>query len=191
MSAWLRHDATTVCWLIDASAGIVSCTENVPDGPSVNEVLPSQSKSTRSSPQANPVPDAITCEPGVPCGLSSFRAGAATTLNGAVMPVRPHQAVTVCFSEGEASAGTTKVTVEPSPPVVEVCSGCSSHCHDIVCETLDPPPRQASTPFGVAVTRVCPGVPCGGDSVRPGCSVTVNVAESLAFPGPEHDAVTS
>src|SRR5260370_21352778 len=115
MSAWLRHDATTVCWLIDASAGIVSCTENVPDGPSVNEVLPSQSKSTRSSPQANPVPDAVTCEPGVPCGLSSFRAGAATTLHRAVMLFRPHQAVTACLSEGVASARTTDGTLEPTP----------------------------------------------------------------------------
>src|SRR5258708_6970093 len=110
MSGWLRQGATTVCWLIDASAGVLSGNENVPDGPSVNGVLPSQSRSTRSSPQTNPVPDAVTCEPRGPCGLPRLRAGFAmgVTANGVLALTSPHEAVTVWASAGEASAGTSK-----------------------------------------------------------------------------------
>src|SRR5829696_2151768 len=118
------------------------------------------------------------------------------TVKDADLLVPPHETLTVCSSEGEASAGTRNVTVELSAPTVEVGSGSPSHCHTIVCEMLDPPRRHAPKPVVVAVTKVCPGVPCSGERDRlgfsvPGAFVTVNVAESAAVPGPTHDAVTS
>ncbi len=137
-----------MCWPIAESAGTFTCTENVTGGPSANEDAPSHSRVTRSLPQANPVPDAVSSVPRCPALLSSVNAGAADamTVNGALVVAPSQVAETVCGVDATESAGTSKVTVEASDATAEVCSGPPSHCHDIACEALDPAAWHASNP---------------------------------------------
>ena len=98
MSGWLWQDATTVWSPTGAVAGMLTCSLNLPDEPWPCTSLPkAMSTVSVSSPQANPVPVACSCEPGGPLSGLIVREGFSTTVNGLEANTFPlHVPLTLC-----------------------------------------------------------------------------------------------